>query len=729
MTNDHNPSQNRISRRTMLKTLGIGGVAVAAGASGGTIYHGFTSSSTADITAFREGTVTHVFNIATLLDLPYRQLTNDMKVYVGGYYEDGDGGGQIVRWVSSSDAEPNGGTVHIPNDGGGRPGRWLQIHNGTCDFRSFGIFDESQAADEALNAMISDETIHHIEAHTTLRFAKRHRLHRSHIDINFNGHLVITEGIAPAPGNDPFAAVLLFRGKEETRSQNVTLSADIPELSDVLQVQDASEFHIGDWWIARVNKLQGNSERELDKMLMVTEIVDATHIRVNYKLGWGLSTGRTISYKKVSPVVRAHIRNMIFEGAGNTDTSGSHPIAYEFAVECNVSGIEAIGTYWPVIMRRYCTHYVTERCRLTNPAEVLAGGTGYLTQQINCLYAHVKDCHMSNARHLNDFTGSAYGLVENCHGDGDDLGAFVTHGQYEHDLVYIGNSGLISFANSGPTWGESAKRITVKQHVGTRFIAHKKVTDLTLEDVHIVAKPGMTNSGSIWVNADGIQLKGCTAETMITFSQMSSRSQRANMADGCSFNLTPGYYISRKDVTSDITLQNCQLHHVDGNFIEGSQHLILRNTNVLGSSESARPLLVSCRHISAYGGQFHHSGILLQGNTDQTLAIGEGTIVQGTNADRAFLRSNNATGIVSWHLSSYSSEATTAETAHIHIHTGKNKYHAVGARFSSGQIHIEPEAFATDSYMLHIACIEIGVHRAAMPSEHANIQHSGGYKK
>ncbi len=51
------------------------------------------------------------------------------------------------------------------------------------------------------------------------------------------------------------------------------------------------------------------------------------------------------------------------------------------------------------------------------------------------------DCHTTNARHLNDWTASSYGLVENCHGDGDDQGPFVTHGQYEHDLTYVGNSG------------------------------------------------------------------------------------------------------------------------------------------------------------------------------------------------------------------------------------------------------------------------------------------------
>lgn len=31
----------------------------------------------------------------------------------------------------------------------------------------------------------------------------------------------------------------------------------------------------------------------------------------------------------------------------------AHPLAFEYAVNCNVSGLQACHTYWPVIMRRH----------------------------------------------------------------------------------------------------------------------------------------------------------------------------------------------------------------------------------------------------------------------------------------------------------------------------------------------------------------------------------------
>ena len=89
------------------------------------------------------------------------------------------------------------------------------------------------------------------------------------------------------------------------------------------------------------------------------------------------------------------------------------------------------------------------------------------------------------------------------------MGPYVTHGQFEHDLTYIGNSGLLSFANSGITWGSAAKNITVKKHIGTRVIAENRITNLTLEDIHTFYQDGISNAGSIWANVDGLVMRNC----------------------------------------------------------------------------------------------------------------------------------------------------------------------------------------------------------------------------
>ncbi|NWL86159.1 hypothetical protein DMN77_00935 [Paenibacillus sp. 79R4] len=504
----------------------------------------------------------HIDSIDELMALPMEGLQNGDTAVLSCLPEHVGSGGIAARleWQPDCTLSHNGGTVIAPEDmrradeaglagqGAARipgvspgevsaplpPGRWRLLHGGVGDFRYFGIFGPERPADQALEAMVNDPEIKRIEGYTDLRFTKRHKFHRSGLELDFNNCTVTADGIEPAQPNDPFGAIMHFCGRLTGSTQQLTLTEPLRELEDIFEVADSSAFRLYEWWVVTVNPLAGKEEKEIDKLLMVTEIIDATHVRFNYKMGWELAEGRLLTYQKAQPVRQIHVRNMVFWGNAGGEQQGAQPLAFEYAVECNASGLKAYHTYWPVIMRRHNTHYVTEGCTLVNPVEVIVGGTGYLTQQIHCLYGKVRDCTTSNARHLNDFTGSAYCMVENCHGDGDYHGAFVTHGQFEHDLTYIGNSGLISFANSGPTWGESARRIAVKRHSGCWMIARSKVSDLTLEDVHIVKTKNYPQCGTMLINTDGVQIRGCTADKLI-FTQRSSRSRRPNVVQDCAF--------------------------------------------------------------------------------------------------------------------------------------------------------------------------------------------------
>lgn len=422
------------------------------------------------------------------------------------------------------------------------PGRWELVHQGQGDFRWFGVFDEKTPADTALESMLGDTSISCISAHTPLNFQKRHRIRRSCICLDFLGNTVTAKGIEEAPHNDPFSGILHFTGEAVGEIHTVILTAPLSEQYDIFEVPDTTSFLVGSWWRVSCNALVGSEEKEIDKLLMVTEIIDASHVRFNYKMGWRLEAGRTLFYRQIHPVCDVQVQNMSFVGNEGGEAVGAQPVAFEFAVNCNAIGLHARHTYWPVILRRHNTGYRTSQCSLLNPTEVVVGGTGYLTQQIHCLYGSVRDCTTSNARHLNDFTGSAYCQVENCHGDGDFHGAFVTHGQFEHDLTYVGNSGLLSFANSGPTWGSSAKRITVQHHTGCWGLGFAKVTDLTLVDVAMHHTEKYEESGTLLLNADGLQVRGCRADRLV-LTQRSSRSERPCVIENSYFR--DGILISR----------------------------------------------------------------------------------------------------------------------------------------------------------------------------------------
>ncbi|SMF90032.1 hypothetical protein SAMN05661091_4866 [Paenibacillus uliginis N3/975] len=746
-----------VSRRKALQVLGAAGAVVVGSVLGSKLTFADEVQSQSQSAEAQGGQtkVEFVSDVKALLAINPKRLKADAIVYVAGYYKAGDGGGKWVRWAADSNKEDNGGTVHAARGLGS--GRWETIHNGVADFRWFGIFDAQTNADDALAAMVNDLSIHRVEAHTPLNFVRRHVFHRSGIELDFGGHRVTTDGIELNTRDNPFGAVMFFQGQAAGAASSITLSADIPEGSDVLEVQNSSAFAVEDWWIAQVSPQKGGkAQRELDYMVKVTEIIDATHIRINYKLGWSLEAGRTITYTKMNPVYRCSVRNMEFVGVPvpptestsqrpfeTWDQIGSNPVAYEFAVECDVSGVRATKVFWPVVQRRYCSHYVTESCELINPEERDWGGTGYLTQQLNVLYGNVRNCNTSNARHLNDFTCAAYCLVENCHGDGDDYGPFVTHGQFEHDLTYIGNSGLLSFANSGTHWGDSAKRITVKKHIATRIVAHKKLTDLTLEDCYAINKPGLSNSGSIWANVDGLQIRGCTAENMITLSQSSVRSKRPNAIENCSFGMLKGYEIARPirseavgvtPVSSDLLIANCEFTSVEDVNIGSINRLTIRDTWFRGTSASTGIVRVGSKEVMISGGGLDNCGLIFTGawdhiktgTMDQCLTVDGGAVFKGTSGENAYVKHEAAGGTFTLHYGSCQSLADDARTLHFQMTDGKLNFKAVGAHFKGGQYAASEGSIAKGNYFFLTSCIEEKVNRSSLPAEGASVQHSTG---
>ncbi|MFD7552125.1 peptidase C14 [Streptomyces sp. NPDC059578] len=710
MSVPHHPST---ARRNLLRASGIAGLAVAGTA---------TATAPAQAKSAKDATL-HVPTVAELRALSPRSLRADAVVVVAGYHRAGDGGTFAARWDDGSTAPHNGGTVIAPATRRPGAGRWLQLHTGVLDFRTFGHFDADKPADDALDAMVEDPAVHRVEAHTPLLLQRRHTFTRSHIELDFHGNRLHTRGTEKNTHDNPFGATLAFRGRTTDDTHSHQLTAAMPDLSDVFEVGDSGRFAVGQWWAVEVNALAGRWEREVQRLVQVTQVVDGSRIRVNYQIGWDLAAGRTLSWTRVEPVDRAHVRNLVFEGAGDDQYTGTHPVSYEYAVRCDVSGIEATGTFWPVVMRRWCTHFRTERCSLTNPKSVTYGGAGYLTQQIYCLYGHVTDCHVSNARHLNDFTASAYCYVTNCHGDGDDQGPFVTHGQYEHDLVYTGNSGLMTFANSGSAWGGAAKRITVRRHSCSWFVARVKVTDLTLEDVTVIGKKSLAGSGMLWVNADGVQLRGCTASGPLIVSQASRRSARPNVIADSSFALGPGAEVTRAEVTTPLTLERVTLTGIGGAAFKGTGRLTLDHCELTGAPDAA-PATYAHSEVHVEGGRLTDTGIRLTGAGDQTLRI-DGARLTGTTKDGALLSRAGADRTVTWRLSGVESTAPDG-TAHVQLTDGVNRYRAHGCAFTGGRLELRPGAFGDGGHLLHTGCVEDGTERTALPDEGPAVSHGTG---
>ncbi|CAH0208738.1 hypothetical protein SRABI76_02206 [Microbacterium oxydans] len=691
------------SRRMLLAGFGaaaIGGVAAVATTA--------PAQAAGPVAPLSSSSSKSVGNAGLATDLPSLKGKNGDLVRTAGYATSGDGGDGLYRFVKKDAPAVNGGTVIAAR----KEGVWVLVHAGAVDFRAFGIFDASVPADDALDAMVGDAAIHRIEAHTDLNFVRRHRFTRSNLAFDFGNHLMTTQGIENAPKDDPFAAVMFFRGEVTDAVQEARLNETVPDLADIFPVADSSFFTVGDWYAAEVNALTGRWERELQRLVQVTQIVDGTHIRVNYKNGWPLGKDRTITWRRVVPVQDVTVSNLKFLGTGTDEYTGSHPLAFEYAVRCDVDHIDGTGTFWPLIQRRWNTYYSTVSCTLKNPTSVTWGGAGYLTQQIYCLYGYVANCHTANARHLNDFTASAYCLVENCHGDGDDQGPFVTHGQYEHDLTYTGNSGLMTFANSGAAWGSAAKRITVRKHVCSWFVARVRITDLTLEDVQVIGKPSLAGSGMLWINADGAQLRGCTASDTLIITQQSDASARPNVIADSHFTfVAAGGELTSAAVTTPVTFVDTVLSGVGGLKITGPGAVTFRGST-LTATDDAAPMVSSSARLRFEGSTLRNARVAAARGERQAVEVAGSDVatVGGTGIAR--------TGAGELHVTlSDSTFRAEGAATHVAIKTGATHYRSVGNRFEGGAIELADGAFGSSSTLIHTANVEAGVTRAAFPAE------------
>ncbi|BBO60037.1 hypothetical protein [Mycoavidus sp. B2-EB] len=652
-----------------------------------------------------KNTIRQVGTVADLIELALTQPVNGTVVITLGYYSPGDGGGLLVYWDAASERMSNGGTV-IGAEGNAK-GRWIQLHEGVVDFRQFGIFDAQVNADDALETMVNDPSIHCIEAHTPLNFVRRHHFYRSNLTLDFGGQTVTTVGIEPVVAGqiNALAAVLFFGGKPLANTMTVTLDRVLPEQTDIFPVTDSSQFSVGQWYQLESDARGGRLEKELQKLVQVTQIVDAKQVRVNYKNGWALPIGRQLRWSQVSIVEQVHISNMRFIGHGTAPNTSSHPIAFEYAVSCNISEVHAESTFWSVVIRRWCTNFRTERCSLTNPVNIKYGGAGYLAQHIYCLYGHISGCSSANARHLNDFVASAYCTVENCCSNGDNDGTFVTHGQYEHDLVYSGNSGAISFANSGKQWGASAKRIAVRSHICTLFIANEKVTDLTLDDVYVRRVNGQPTTGIMRLNADGLQIRGCTVESELTLVQHTDLSSRPNTFNGCSFRLD-----SRHDLTSsaeDPLGRYCQTHlpQVERNSIDAQRAIFFNNCTFEGNQATAS-LWIAAHKVALDACQIKNLALCLTGMAEQHFTLSGNTTLLNTTKQGVLLSRTGNNRLIHWRLGPYQSIVAHPDVIHIQLMNGVNRYQATQVHFVRGKILLAPAAFNAPSFLVETGRIE-----------------------
>ncbi len=193
------------------------------------------------------------------------------------------------------------------------------------DARCFGVFGPDVPADDALDALMADGSVTRIVFGTDVNFTRRHMFTRGHVTLDFTGHTVTAQGVADAKHNDPFGALFHFTGVPGDDVRTFPLAQPMREL--VLCVRGAARGIPLYPAEASVNSLAGREEKEIDKLLCVTERIDESHVRVNYKMGWPLDAGRVMTWRRVEPIERVCVQDMEFRGNEGGEETGAQPFS------------------------------------------------------------------------------------------------------------------------------------------------------------------------------------------------------------------------------------------------------------------------------------------------------------------------------------------------------------------------------------------------------------------
>ncbi|HIF6041116.1 phage tail protein [Vibrio parahaemolyticus] len=336
---------------------------------------------------------------------------------------------------------------------------------------------------QAWNKIVSDTDKIIGDPTHVYRFSEVVTVLQSNKDFNLGGAEVRWNGVAPAfdhTGRD--RGVFEFKGSVGEVIDSVQLQNTLKEFAEKYPTTDAVAIAIRKWVVLGCGSLPN---RAFSLMVQPDDTATGNEISVDYVNGWEYPVSSFLSYRAVTPIENCDIYNFKFIDETNHEDNADDisAIVFQYAYNCHAKDIEPSKTNNPIVFGHYCHTCTATKITAKKPNKVTPG-MGYIAQWNNSIYCGSAWLRGTKVRHTNDFTQSAYCYVNNCGAVDEADGAFVTHGAYEHDLVYEKVYGVLSFANSGEQFGQSCKRINVNVARGSRLIAATNVIDLSLKDAY-----------------------------------------------------------------------------------------------------------------------------------------------------------------------------------------------------------------------------------------------------
>lgn len=417
--------------------------------------------------------------------------------------------------------------------------------------------------------------------------------------------------------------VLTFHGADSGTSQTVNQVVTLPENTTDWAVTNSGAFATGDYWIIEIDPANdpdagGNfSTKKVWRLLQCTSINSATSVSFDYTRVFPIASGTVVKFTKVNPVKNVHVKDVelvydraYIEGDPTAQLEASSGVAFYKAVNCTAENV----TY-----RRnpkQAAHFeFSHGCKasgivMLDPVETTSGG--YCVQFEKSIYFEAKKCRASKDRHMFDATASSNGKVTDCSGYNSTNSTFTTHGTWEHDIEYIGNSGHFQLAGSGTDFGQTSLRIVVRDHVGTVINAVMNVYDLTIENSRFTS---ISN-----INVDGLRIINSEFLNDVRLTKVSSLSKRESMAEQSYFKVGANFF--NLATAHRLTMIHCTLPDILNGSLAGVGQLYLLDCICINTGTSNAALAVPLTRLEIRGGLWHGLPLLIPDSaTEQTVVI------------------------------------------------------------------------------------------------------------
>lgn len=552
------------------------------------------------------------------------------------------------------------------------------------------------------------------------------------------GHIPDRQG-SSNPGNYRFPGIIAFRGSIGDLIDTFVLTNPISKGATTYWCTNNALFSKRQWVIMSSDVGSGQIGREINVMTQVQGSGGAvTQLRVDYKNGWPLAVGRSLSYREVTPLenIKIKLKGVRWNqnitdaaGAGDEFTSAQSCalVSLEYVNNADVSLGEGYDHPYPMIVTAY-VRKVFVNYTTTNIPRV--PGSDHVVQFNNAYQCRCEHLYNISGRHIVDFSGASYCSVRNCGETGTRNGAFTTHGIFEHHLSYENCYGLLSFANSGEYYGSSADSIDVTNHFGDYLIATAKVTNLNIRNSTFTKGARINNDANTLIGVT-IGNNSSDADSGLRVTQSSSVYGRGLLiTDNSDVILNTQAEKALPDALTQEVIFSCSyIRNANAAYWGGGFGTSLYNCRIVGKSSGAENI-VRCARFTISGGMLSNTGFVFDAVAEQHVFIHGvrqlGTGVTAANNSHFVLNkgSDGSQPITFIYKDNYALMSGDSRAFKIDNAVGAFRVNSTGNTFQGGCIEFQT-TIPSGSYLNHTSNIERRVTRVNDPTNTPEIVTTG----